>query len=129
MKHTGNIRKYFRSDWNVICQVCGRKRKRSECILAYGSGNLPVVMSCKDGCADERHPLNSPPPLVVDGLPVPDARPEASDKFISQSVVSGMTWFNLPSSQAPVWFKFNLPNDQSKNPLQLIWTWFSFTRT
>jgi hypothetical protein len=69
-------------DYNVICDICGKKRKRSECTMAYGGGNIPVVMSCRDGCADKRQPLNDPPPIIFDGRPVRDARPEAVDTFV-----------------------------------------------
>lgn len=62
--------------WNIICDICGRKRKNSEVTLAYGTGDIAVVVSCIDECADYRHPLNSPPPLIFDAQPVPDARPD-----------------------------------------------------
>lgn len=81
-----NIRKYIPADNNVICDVCGRKRKRSECVMAYGTGDIPVIMSCIDGCADSRHPCNDPPPIIFDGRPVMDARPEGSDTFVTQGV-------------------------------------------
>jgi hypothetical protein len=78
-----NIPKYTRSNPNAICDTCGRKRKWSEVVLSYGSGELAVIVSCKDGCADYRHPLNSPPPVIFDGQPIPDARPEGKDTFIA----------------------------------------------
>lgn len=71
-----NIRKYLVGDWSVICDSCGQQRKRSECQLSYGSGDLAVLVTCIDGCSDYRHPLNSPPPVLWDGRPVPDARPD-----------------------------------------------------
>ena len=77
MSDTGNIKKLTPHDWNVTCDVCDRKRKKSQTTMAYGSGDIPEVVSCLDGCADYRHPLNEPPPVIFDGRPVPDARPDS----------------------------------------------------
>lgn len=120
MKH--DIRKYINGDWNVVCDVCGRKRKRSECVLAYGTGIIPVVMSCIDTCADNYHPLNDPPPVIFDGYPVPDARPDQAnnaENFVT--INSSHFWghFNFG-----VWGAFNgLNNEFSFNP---IMTWGNF---
>ena len=74
----GNIKKHIPHNWNVICDVCGRQRKKYQTTTAYGSGDIPVVLSCLDGCADVRHPLNTPPPVIFDGRPVPDSRPDVT---------------------------------------------------
>lgn len=122
-KHNGNIEKYFASNNNVICDICGRKRKASEVIDAYGSGDIPVVISCKDGCADYRHPLNSPPPIIFDGQPVTNARPPPKDVFITTTVPSFMTWGKIP---AGLWGQFNLPNNEFN--LSGMWTWGNFRK-
>lgn len=76
---SGNIKKQIPHDYNVICDICGRKKKRSQCAMAYGNGIIPIVMSCLDKCADKLQPLNFPPPVILDGRPVPDARPDQGD--------------------------------------------------
>lgn len=89
MPKYNNIAKWLRGDWNLICDICGAKRKRSECRPSYRDGDLPVFIACKDGCADDRHPCNDPPPIFVDELyPVPDARPEPPDSYVASSKYS-----------------------------------------
>lgn len=117
----GNIRKWQGGDNNVICDVCGKKRKRSECVMSYGSGMIPVVMACIDGCADYNHPLNYPPPIIFDGRPVQDARPEGADVFIGGTAPALFTWGHFPGG---VWGNFNNGN----NPFGYspLWTWGNF---
>jgi len=123
--HGGNIKSQLAHDWNVICDICGRKRKRSEIAAAYGSGIIPVVMSCIDGCADKNHPLNYPPPVIFDGRPVPDARPDQGNNqetFVPFFSPSGFEWGAYPGGN---WGNFNLGNSPfSYNP---AWTWGSFS--
>lgn len=110
----GNIKKLTEHNPNVICDTCGRKRKWSEVTHSYGSGDIPVVISCLDGCADVRHPLNSPPPIIFDGQPVPDARP---DQDITYLATSPQTW----DSNGYVWgsapdpFSFDPPINDDVN--------------
>lgn len=118
-----NIPAWLSRNNNVICDVCGRKRKRSECHMAYGTGTLPVVMSCRDGCADYNHPLNYPPPVIFDGRPVADARPEQQTQYITTINPSGMTWFHF-NQKARIWFLFNNPNNSFN--YSGIWTWLNF---
>lgn len=113
MKNFGNVQKHIPYNPNAICDVCGRKRKWSEVTLAYGTGDLAVIVSCIDGCADYRHPLNSPPPTIYDGQPVPNARPENTDTFVSSTTSAGQTWngntykWSKPQGE----FDFNFVND------------------
>lgn len=117
----GNTRKWNGGDNNVICDVCGRKRKRSECIMSYGSGTIPVVMACRDKCADYNHPLNYPPPIIFDGRPVRDARPEQTNVFINTKIPALFTWGHFPGGN---WGNFNQGNSEfNMNPL---WTWGNF---
>lgn len=129
-ENSGNIRKYILSNNNVICDVCGKKRKRSECVLAYGTGDIAVVMSCIDGCADYRHPLNSPPPLVFDGQPVLDARPDATEDsnsaqwFVNPFIPSYFTWGHFPRTGS--WGHLN--NNNSDFNTDPVWVWSAFTK-
>ncbi len=123
-ENSGNIKKQISHDYNIICDVCGRKKKRSECVAAYGSGIVPVVMSCIDGCADKLQPLNFPPPVIFDGRPVPDARPDQlnnQETFLPYFVPSFMSWGHFPGG---LWGNFNNGNSQfSYNP---EWVWGQF---
>jgi len=123
-----DIRKHLDHNNNVICDVCGRKRKRSECQLAFGTGDIPVIMSCIDGCADQRHPLNTPPPLIFDGQPVPDARPDQGfnkETFITTVTPSGMSWGHL--THAGAWGLFNNPNTVFN--FNGLWEWGFFLKS
>ena len=123
-ENQGNIKKYISSNHNVICDVCGKKRKRSEVVNAYGSGDIAVVMSCRDGCADSRHPLNSPPPVIFDGQPVHDARPDPTEIHVTAVVPSFMTWKHFKN--AGTWKTLNNPNNGFN--LNGIWTWGNFKK-
>lgn len=98
--NSGSLQVWIRGSNNVICDVCGRKRKREEVIPAYGSGDVPVIISCIDGCADYRHPLNDPPPIIFDGRPVENARPEGVDRYVIIPQI-GQTWGHVRYN--PVW--------------------------
>lgn len=123
-----SIRGYIPSDNNVICDICGKKRKRSECELAFSNGTEPVVMSCRDGCADNNHPLNYPPPVIFDGRPVLDSRPDVTENnketFVTVNLPSYITWGSF--SNAGTWGNLNNPNNE--NNLNGIWTWGSFLK-
>lgn len=57
-------------DWNVICDRCSRKRKRSQCDKTWD--NLIV---CRDGCWEPRHPQDFAR-AIADDPSVPDPRPD-----------------------------------------------------
>ena len=87
-KQSNNIQKWLRGDWNVECDICDSKKKRSQCSPSYLSGDIPCFIACNDGCVDQRHPCNDPPPVIFDMQPVPDARPPQTDQFIVGSTTS-----------------------------------------
>lgn len=123
-----SIKKYIKSDANVICDVCGRKRKWHEVTMAFGSGDIPVIASCIDGCADDRHPLNDPPPVIIDGQAIPNARPDvpASNPllYITTVTPSFMSWgFFIGAGQ---WGDLNNPNTDFN--LNGQWTWGYFIK-
>lgn len=75
-------------DNNVICDRCGRKRKRTECSPdVWPKDNLFV---CRDTCKDEFQPQD-----VLRSLPdrqnVPISRPEQPDNVVSTGVYNGQT--------------------------------------
>lgn len=118
---------YIPGDYNVICDICGKKKKRSECAMAYGNGIIPVVMSCLDGCADANHPLNYPPPVIFDGRPVPDARPDvsaANSTYLPDPIPSFMKWGSIESNGT--WGSLNYGN--SPFNLNPMWTWGDFQK-
>lgn len=126
----GDLGKFIAGNWNAICDTCGFKRKASEMTLSYGSGDIPVLFTCRDNCSDQRHPLNSPPPIIFDGQPVPDARPDAtqdstsSQWFIVNTTPSLMTWGAFPNTGG--WGTLNFSNSEFN--LDPVWTWGSFAR-
>lgn len=73
-------------DHYVICDRCGFKRYRSDCVKTWD--NLIV---CGDTCDDgPRSPLDMPESRA-DFQGVADARPERDDVFISDAI----TWDDL----------------------------------
>ena len=122
---TGNMKAWIRGSNNVICDVCGRKRKREEVIPAYGTGDIPVIISCIDGCADYRHPLNDPPPIIFDGRPVANARPEGTDVYVV-STQTGELWGSLRFK--PQWSAMGgIANSQGFNMgFEPIYNWGAF---
>ena len=122
---TGNIQKWIRGSNNVICDVCGRLRKRDEVIPAYGTGDIPVVISCIDGCADYRHPLNDPPPIIFDGRPVDNPRPEGTDVYVVSNQ-KGELWGAI--RYKPVWSAIGgINNSQGFNMgFEQVYNWGAF---
>lgn len=127
MKHDRGHRRISHNH-NVICDICGRKKKWSETTLAYGTGDVAVVVSCLDGCADYRHPLNSAPPVIFDAPPVPDARPDVTannkETFIPEIIPSYMYWGTF--TNAGLWGTLNNPNNEFN--YNGLWLWGSFLK-
>jgi hypothetical protein len=63
---------YFKpGDWNVICDRCGLKKKRSQCRMTWDN-----LLVCSDTCWESRHPQD----FVrgrVDSQRVPISRPDS----------------------------------------------------
>lgn len=124
-----SINTYIPANNNVICDVCGKKKKMSECVLAYGSGTIPVIVSCKDGCADVNHPLNYPPPVIFDGRPVPNARPEAPNSYIPLGKSLGHLWNTTAVTWNTADFTWSGNSDQDgiyKHPGTALYYWGHF---
>ncbi len=67
---------FYRSgDWNVICDICGRKVKRTNARL-----NWKRQLVCPRDW-EPKHPQLFPSPRIRDGRPVKPARPEPADTF------------------------------------------------
>ncbi len=87
---------YFKAgDYNVKCDFCQRKRKRSECQLTWEN-----YMACSDTCYDPRHPSTLPIPAVVDALPVMDARPRQTGTVIAYA---GLNTYTLQQNLLGNW--------------------------
>lgn len=70
--------------YNVICDRCGQKRKREQCRTEWTG-----LLTCTQ-CWDPKHPWNEPLPIVVDGLPVKDARPRPQPKEINVEIITSI---------------------------------------
>jgi hypothetical protein len=73
--------RYIKGQWNVICDRCGFKRKISEVRLEWDN-----LLVCIDKCWEARQPQDFVKG-VPDMRPVPIARPEAPDQFITTPVL------------------------------------------
>lgn len=73
-------------DPNVICDICGFKFKMSQCKKTWDG-----YLACKPNrCWYPKHPFDDPLPVIPDGTPIVNARPEPQDQFVSLS--SRSTW-------------------------------------
>lgn len=72
---------YIRGDYNVICDRCGFKKKRSEVKLEWDN-----LLVCSDTCWEARQPQDFVR-AVPDGKPVPIARPEAPNQFVDGPIL------------------------------------------
>lgn len=73
---TNNKPHYVKGNYNVICDRCGFKKKRSQVKMEWDN-----LLVCSDGCWEMRQPQDFVRG-VPDMRPVPIARPEAADQFI-----------------------------------------------
>lgn len=48
---------YIPSDYYLLCEVCGFKRRRSEAVKRW-DGAMVCSPSVKGGCFEQRHPLD-----------------------------------------------------------------------
>ena len=116
-----SIDKYLSSEWNAICDLCGKKRK-SDAIRKTWDG----LIACIDGCWYPKHPLDVPPPIILDGKPVPDARPEASDTYITMPILNTYPWGSWPTTPiSDVWGSMGRPATEfDLEQTELIWGQF-----
>ena len=103
---------YSVGDHNVICDICGKKRKRSQCRMQW-DGILACLVT---NCWSPKHPNEYPRPTINDGLPVANARPRESVANRNYITVPGInkwtdTWL--------LWEDINLrwDDDPSQTPL------------
>lgn len=64
---------YKQGSHNVICDICGKKRKREQCKITW-DGYLACTV---ENCWYPKHPNDYPRKIIPDGYPVQDARPRA----------------------------------------------------
>ena len=72
-------------DWNVICHVCRDKVKASESRKRWDG----LIVCGRDGCFEEKHPLDQPQPVVKENKPLPFTSPEPTDTYVSLTLDSG----------------------------------------
>ncbi len=79
---------YKEGSWNVICDSCGKKRKREQCKKTWDG----FLMCTVENCWYPKHPMFIPQVVKPDGLPVPDARPRPAQNFIPWPGTGLITW-------------------------------------
>ena len=80
---------YKKNDYNVVCDICGLTRKRSQCKKTWDGYLACVHIS---GCWYPKHPFDTPPPPARVGRPILDARPVPTTYSY---VASGQNWENI----------------------------------
>lgn len=86
---------YIHGDYNVECERCLKKIKRSE---ARFDGQYRSMLVC-GSCYDPKHPYEYPPKLGPENIAVKDARPrkaQADMQDYSFPAGEGITWDNCP---------------------------------
>lgn len=81
-----NANFYRQGSYNFICDRCGQKKKREDGQREW-SGTLVCLK-----CWDPKHPWLLPVPMVVDGLPVSDARPRPNAPDLVSSFPTLSIW-------------------------------------
>ena len=71
---------YISGDWYVLCDICGFKKRRTEC-----SKDWEGKIVCTSTCLDQRNPQDYIAP-APDKQDVPDAR-EADPVFVTDNQV------------------------------------------
>ena len=89
MNFRGSSNQYRRGDWNVICDRCGCKMKRSEARMTWDK-----LLVCNEDW-EPKHPQLFPTPISRgEGRPVNPARPRPEDVFI----VQGQNWEDMSTN-------------------------------
>jgi len=70
---------YIDGDWNVICDICGKKRKYSQCKKTW-DGYLACTV---ENCWYPKHPFDMPIPIIQDDIAVPEASPRADITYLN----------------------------------------------
>lgn len=78
---------YKEGDHNVICDICGKKRKRSDCQMTWEQ-----YMACRDTCFDSRHPDTLPIPVRQDGMSVANVRSRPTFEYVVVGAPGYFTW-------------------------------------
>jgi len=74
---------YILGDHNVICDRCGKKKKRSQCKKTYDG-----LIVCADTCWFPRHPQESVK-AITDKQSVADPRPDSGEAFKTTTLSAG----------------------------------------
>lgn len=92
-KLTSNALVYQAGNHNVICDICGYKKHRSQVRLTWD-----YALACVDrpGCWYRKHELDTPPPVIFDGQAVQDARPDVQPTYLTiPEWQRNLTWNNV----------------------------------
>lgn len=73
-------------DWNVICHVCRSKVKASESRKRWDG----LIVCWRDGCFEDKHPLDMPQPIIKENKALPFTSPEPTDSYVSVTFDSGI---------------------------------------
>ncbi len=102
---------YRLGDHNVICDICGKKRKRSDCRMQW-DGLLCCLVT---KCWSPKHPNEYPLPQVNDGLPVQQGRPRLPAGGVFLPVPGITTWETTGLSWEDA--EWNWEDDPSANDM------------
>ncbi len=92
----------------AICDCCGFKFFMSQLRQQFVKDSFVGMYCLPNKCWSPAHPLDWPPPVIVDGKPVRNARPEQQDVFINPPgglSTWGGAWISLinGTSADPTW--------------------------
>ena len=87
---------YILGDHNVICDRCGRKKKRSQCRKTYDG-----LIVCSDTCWFPKHPQESVK-AKTDKQSVVDPRPDSGEAFKTTTLSAGASKGDLTIDVASI---------------------------
>lgn len=95
-------------DPRAVCDCCGFSFYMSDLRPQYVRDSKIGMYCLPNSCWNPPHPLDWPPPVIPDGRPVYNARPEPADEFIVVATglsVWGGSWISLNNGTVsdPTW--------------------------
>lgn len=102
-------RPFVLGNHKVRCDICKKVRYNTEVRMQWDG-----QVACANRCWSRKHPNEFPRPVIVDGLPVPNARPAPSIE--SMPVVSYnqmLTTWETANWDDPTWIWSDNPGDST----------------